>query len=93
MQIRRTIVLALAATGHTHGDLSPYNLLVAPGVDGSPHGQLVVIDLPQLVDVAANPQGVDFLHRDVLNVCTWFTRRGCDVDAEAVFAEVLAQLW
>ena len=39
----------LARAGFAHGDLSPYNLLVHDG-------RLVVIDLPQVVDVVANPQ-------------------------------------
>ena len=52
-----------------------------------------MIDLPQIVDLAANPHGLDFLHRDVVNVCTWFARRGLDADPEEVFAGLLAQLW
>ena len=80
------ILTAFARSGHAHGDLSAYNLLVH-------RGRIVVIDLPQLVDLAANPSGIDFLHRDVVNVCTWFGRRGADADAEAVFADLVAQLW
>ncbi len=64
----------LARAGLAHGDLSPYNLLV--------HGdRLVVIDLPQVVDVIANPQGPDFLARDVRVVAGWFRSRGIDADA------------
>ena len=48
----------LARAGYAHGDLSPYNLLVH-------EGRLVLIDLPQVVDVVANPQGPEFLARDV----------------------------
>jgi RIO kinase 1 len=59
----------LARGGYTHGDLSAYNLLVHDG-------DLVLIDLPQLVDVVANPQGRDFLRRDVDNVSRWFRSRG-----------------
>ncbi|MEJ3405756.1 RIO1 family regulatory kinase/ATPase [Rathayibacter sp. YIM 133350] len=80
------IMRSFARAGLAHGDLSAYNLLVH-------HGRVVVIDLPQLVDVAANPNGVDFLHRDVVNVCTWFTRRGLERDAESFFAELVAELW
>jgi hypothetical protein len=47
------------------------------------------IDFPQAIDLAANLQGLDFLHRDVVNVCTWFRRRGLDVDAQEVFADLL----
>ena len=75
-----------ARAGFAHGDLSPYNLL-------DHHGRIVVIDLPQIVDVAANPQGMDFLHRDVVNVSTWFTRRGLDNDPEELFADLVGMLW
>jgi RIO kinase 1 len=63
----------LARAQVAHGDLSPYNLLVH-------EGRLVLIDLPQIVDVVANPQGGDFLARDVRNVATWFAARGLPPD-------------
>jgi RIO kinase 1 len=69
----------LARHGLAHGDLSPYNLLVH-------HGRLVMIDLPQVVDVIAHPTGRDFLARDARNVATWFAARGlpgADPDALA----------
>ncbi|MBQ1053637.1 RIO-like kinase [Micromonospora sp. C32] len=59
----------LARAGYAHGDLSPYNLLVHAG-------RLVLIDLPQVVDVVANPQGGEFLARDVRVVAAWFAARG-----------------
>jgi RIO kinase 1 len=62
-------MVLLARGGYTHGDLSAYNLLVHGG-------ELVLIDLPQLVDVVANPQGHTYLRRDVGTVCTWFRSRG-----------------
>ncbi|OLR94911.1 serine protein kinase RIO [Actinokineospora bangkokensis] len=63
----------LAGQGLAHGDLSAYNLLVCDG-------RLVLIDLPQVVDVVANPAGVDFLARDVANVAAWFAARGLPAD-------------
>ena len=75
----------LVAAGYAHGDLSAYNLLWWDR-------RLWFIDFPQSVDIAANPQGIEFLHRDVLNVCNWFGQRGLNVDGEAVFAEVLASM-
>jgi RIO kinase 1 len=63
----------LARAQVAHGDLSPYNLLVH-------QDRLVLIDLPQIVDVIANPQGADFLTRDVRNVATWFAARGLPPD-------------
>jgi RIO kinase 1 len=75
-----------ARLGWAHGDLSPYNVLA--------HGErLVVIDVPQVVDLAASPVAVEFLHRDCVNLCAWFTARGLDVDADELFAEVYAQAW
>lgn len=72
-----------AAAGFAHGDLSPYNLLVHKE-------QVRVIDLPQIVDIIANPQGLDLLHRDCVNVCDWFRRHRVECDAEELFAELLA---
>jgi RIO kinase 1 len=62
-------LLILAGLGLAHGDLSAYNLLVH-------EGRLVLIDLPQVIDVIANPQGAEFLDRDAANVAKWFTARG-----------------
>ena len=59
----------LAREGLTHGDLSAYNLLVQ-------EGHLMLIDLPQVVDVVANPRGREFLARDVANIAGWFAARG-----------------
>ncbi|MER7165167.1 RIO1 family regulatory kinase/ATPase [Micromonospora sp. NPDC000207] len=66
-------LLVLARAGYAHGDLSPYNLLVHDG-------RLVLIDLPQVVDVVANPQGPEFLARDVRVVAAWFAARGLPPD-------------
>lgn len=59
----------MARAGWAHGDLSAYNVLVQDG-------RLVVIDLPQIVDVVSNPQGREFLTRDARNVGTWFAMHG-----------------
>ena len=66
-----------------HGDLSPYNILAAGE-------RLVVIDLPQVIDLVGNPAGMDFLLRDCTNVCRWFRARGLEVDEHALFGELLA---
>jgi RIO kinase 1 len=65
-----------------HGDLSPYNTLVH-------EGRLVLIDLPQIVDVIANPQGADFIARDVSNVASWFAARGVEVAREELLERLL----
>ena len=79
----REILGSLARAGLAHGDLSPYNVLAAGD-------RLVVIDLPQVVDIVANPTGADFLLRDCRNLCTWFRRRGLEVDEHDLFGEVVA---
>jgi RIO kinase 1 len=85
----------LARAGLAHGDLSPYNLLVHKDPldpQASPAGRLVMIDLPQVVDLVANPQGAEFLHRDCENVCTWFARRGLEtVEFEYLFGDLMAE--
>jgi RIO kinase 1 len=65
---------ALARLGFAHGDMSAFNLLVH-------RGRLILIDMPQVVDVIANPRGGEFLDRDAANIARWFTARGltgCD---------------
>lgn len=76
------IVVGLAELGWAHGDLSPYNLLLTDEV-------VVAIDLPQVVDVVANPQGQELLYRDCANVARWFTARGHDADADELFARAV----
>jgi RIO kinase 1 len=65
----------LARAQVAHGDLSPYNTMVQDG-------RLVLIDLPQIIDVIANPRGGEFIARDVNNVASWFRSRGLPVDTE-----------
>ena len=75
----------LARAGYAHGDLSPYNLLVH-------RGRLVVIDVPQVVDIFANPQGATYLERDCANVCRWFAARGLQTDEfEHLFGDLMAE--
>jgi RIO kinase 1 len=75
---------ALAANGQAHGDLSAFNLLVD-------QGRVILIDLPQVVDVVSNPAGMEFLHRDCRNICTWFAGRGYRRDPDELFAELVGQ--
>lgn len=81
-----TIMRGFASAGLAHGDLSPYNLLVH-------EGRVVVIDVPQIIDVTANPNGFDLLHRDCVNVVEWFVRRGLDVEAEDVFGDLVSYVY
>jgi RIO kinase 1 len=81
----REAMLVLARHGVAHGDLSAYNILAAGD-------RLVIIDLPQAVDIVANPAGMEFLMRDCRNVCAWFRARGLPeevADEHRLFAELL----
>jgi RIO kinase 1 len=82
---------AMTGLGIVHGDLSPFNTLVT-GLDGTTP-RLVVIDVPQVVDLVANPNAVEFLHRDCTNMAEWFSGRGLAVDADALLADLLAHAW
>jgi RIO kinase 1 len=74
----------MVQNGVVHGDLSAYNIL-AQG------DRLVVIDLPQIVDLVGNLNGMDYLQRDCTNVCAWFRARGLETaDEHALFGELLA---
>jgi RIO kinase 1 len=74
----------LARHGLTHGDLSAFNVLVHRQ-DGM-RDRLVLIDLPQVVDVVGNPQGPAFLARDVGRMAEWFAARGLPAAADAAAA-------
>jgi RIO kinase 1 len=84
-QLREAMAI-MAQHGIVHGDLSAYNLLAAGE-------RLVIIDLPQVIDLVGNPQGMDFLLRDCANVCAWFRSKGLDpavADEHALFSDLLA---
>ena len=80
----RSSLRTLASEGWTHGDLSPYNVLL----DGE---RLVLIDWPQIVDIIGNPQGFAFLERDVTTMCAWFTAKGLPVDAGELLGDLIAE--
>ncbi len=79
----REAMATMVQAGLVHGDLSPYNTLAAGE-------RLVIIDLPQMVDLVGNVNGMDFLLRDCRNMCTWFRARGLEVDEHDLYAELLA---
>ncbi|WP_028645857.1 serine protein kinase RIO [Nocardioides sp. URHA0020] len=79
----RDALATMVAHGIVHGDLSAYNILAADD-------RLVIIDLPQIVDLVGNTAGLDFLLRDCTNICTWFQSRGLEVDGGELFAELMA---
>jgi RIO kinase 1 len=82
----REALATMTQHGIVHGDLSAYNILAAGD-------RLVIIDLPQVVDLVGNPQGMDFLLRDCTNVCAWFRSKGLDpevADEQALFTDLLS---
>ncbi|GAW48600.1 MULTISPECIES: serine protein kinase RIO [unclassified Nocardioides] len=79
----RDAMAVMVQHGIVHGDLSAYNILAAGD-------RLVIIDLPQIVDLVGNPAGMDFLMRDCANVCGWFRARGLEVDEQDLFGELIA---
>jgi len=82
----RGAMITMASLGLTHGDLSAFNVLAT-------EDRVVIIDLPQAVNIVGNPQGEDFLARDCRNIATWFTSRGLDVDGDSLLGEVIAYAW
>jgi len=79
----REVLATLAQSGLVHGDLSAYNILAAGP-------RLVIIDLPQVVDLVGNANGMDYLLRDCANICGWFRSKGLDVDEQELFGELMA---
>ncbi|GAA4528483.1 phosphotransferase [Brachybacterium paraconglomeratum] len=77
-RLLRGAVLDLARLGLVHGDLSPYNIL-ADSRQAEPDP--VIIDVPQVIDLIANPNGTEFLRRDCVNVCTWLRASGASASA------------
>jgi RIO kinase 1 len=80
----RDVLATLVQHGLVHGDLSAYNILAAGE-------RLVVIDLPQIVDLVGNPTGMDFLMRDCANICAWFRSKGlATADEHDLFGDLMA---
>ena len=79
----RDLLAEMARHGMVHGDLSAYNILAAGE-------RLVVIDLPQVIDLVGHPGGTDYLLRDCTNVCRWFRARGLEVDEQELFGDLMA---
>ena len=74
----------MMAEGIVHADLSVYNLLWWDD-------RLWIIDVPQAVDIAANTQALDFLHRDLTNVGAWFASKGVPFDADGILVDLVSK--
>ena len=80
----REVLATMVQHGLVHGDLSAYNILAAGD-------RLVIIDLPQIVDLVGNPAGMDFLMRDCTNIATWFRSKGLEAaDEHELFGDLMA---
>jgi RIO kinase 1 len=75
-------VVRMLCVGLIHGDLSPYNVLVAP--DGP-----VIIDLPQVVSASGNNAARTMLRRDVSNLTINLSRFAPDL-LDTYYAE---EMW
>ena len=62
------------------------------GLDGA-EPELVIIDVPQVLDLVSNPNGFGYLERDCRTMADWFVRKGLDVDAGTLLAEVVGAAW
>jgi RIO kinase 1 len=78
-------VVKMLCVGLIHGDLSQYNVLVAP--DGP-----VIIDLPQVVSAAGNNAAREMLQRDVRNITDCLAEFAPEL-AQTRFAEEMWDLY
>ncbi len=80
----RDAMAVMAQAGVVHGDLSAFNILAAGD-------RLVIIDLPQVVDLVGNLNGMDYLMRDCTNICAWFRQKGLEsADEHELFGDLVA---
>jgi len=75
-EVMRNVELLLHL-GWIHGDLSGYNILYQDG-------KITLIDFPQVVAVAGNPQAKAILARDVERVCDYFATQGLERDPDQI---------
>ena len=74
------IMVNLLKLGKIHGDYSAYNLLWW-------EGRVIVIDVPQMVNIAENKHAPELLEQDVTSLCQSF-RRTIDADPQIVLRRV-----
>jgi len=78
------IMLRLLDMDKIHGDFSTYNLLWW-------QGKVVVIDFPQMIDIAESSQALKILAQDVDSLCLSFKRHGIREDPKVVLRNVKAR--
>ncbi len=69
--------------GLVHGDLSEYNILIQ-------QGKVVFIDLSQMTPTDSS-NAPELLKRDVNIICSFFNRRGLDLDSKTVYNSVVGK--
>jgi len=84
-QVMVHYILLMLCSGLVHGDLSEYNVLVAP--EGP-----VIIDFPQVVNAAGNNAARAMLQRDVNNITTTLARFAPDLEGTHYAEEMWALL-
>ncbi len=77
------LAAALFRLGKVHADLSTYNLLWW-------EDRVVLIDLPQMIDVGVNPGWRDMLERDAINLCRTFRAVGHAADPQRTLQLILS---
>jgi RIO kinase 1 len=75
-------IVKMLCAGLVHGDLSEFNVLMAP--DGP-----VIIDLPQAVDAAGNNHAFKMLERDVRNMAEYFGQFA----PELLYTQYAKEMW
>ena len=75
------LLIRLLELGKVHGDYSTYNLLWW-------EDQIVLIDLPQMVDLDRNRYARQLLERDVTSLCKSFRQHGIEREPLLVLREV-----
>jgi RIO kinase 1 len=73
----------ILGSGRVHGDYSAYNILWW-------RRRAVVIDFPQVVELAANHSAGQLLHRDAESLCHTFARFGIDAAPREVLLRARA---
>lgn len=75
-------VRLMLSLNQVHGDLSAYNILYW-------QGEVTIIDFPQMVNAAGNPNSERFLRRDIQRVVDYFSQYGVKADG----GEIAQTLW